>query len=1100
MNLMELFVKIGADTSDFDDEVSGIGDKVKRGIGGALSTAAKAGAAGLAAASTAVVAFGKSAVNSGMQFDSAMSQVAATMGKPVSEIQNLRDFAQEMGSKTAFSATQAAEALNYMALAGYKDTEAMQMLPNVLNLAAAGNMDLATASDMVTDAQSALGLTFEETETMVDQMAKTSSTTNTSVSQLGDAILTIGATARGVKGGTAELSQVLGLLADNGIKGAEGGTHLRNIILSLQTPTKDGTEALEKLGMSYADMYDEAGNMRSLPEIFQQLENAMAGMTQESKDAIISGVFNKTDLAAVNALVGTNKDRWDEVAGAIADADGAAEAMANTQLDNLNGDVTLFKSALEGAQIAMSDKMTPTLRNFVKLGTKGLSDMTDAFKKGGLNAAMESFGTFLSTALTQVVDTIPTIVDAAATLLTAFVQGISQNIGKVTTAAVSIIRGIVQVIITNLPMVVSASAEMVASLIQGLAQELPNMIPVFIDAIRGIGDALPEGIKQYILPTFGSITAFLDDVFKGDWAAAWEEIKNIFHNAFTGVKDFIVDAFGTAKDAVMTVDWIGLGENIVSTVISAFTEFATMMFDLFTTAAEATMQVDWGAVGTQIFTFIMDAFGQLVEYWTNLFTMAKDAITQIDWGAVGTQIADFFISSFETIKEGIANIDWIGLGTAILDFIITAFGAATETFGTIFTNVWDYISTQIDWLGLGNTIWDTIISAFNFVGEWALEKFGYLADVIKTVKWLDVGNKIWDTIISAFNNVAGWAKEKFEFLGDKIREVDWKKVGSDVWEAIKKGFSMIVDWGHKVGDRITTGINSINWHDLGESVWNKIKEFAGILTSTDNPIVNFGSSVGDKIREGIANIKWVDLGKDLWGKIKEGVLAINTEGFATINFGEWLGAKIREKLFGDSNLNIWSYAGQQIWAKIKEGWGFVSANTGAVWEWAKNLGGNIRDTIFNIQWAQLGTDVWNAIKSGFTQVTEWFTGLFDFSNIHIKTPHFDIKWQEIGFGISIPYDFGITWYKKAYSNPYLFKSPGILGGYGFGDLGGYQGGEMVYSHDNLMRDIRDAVNGNGSNVTINVYQQPGEDGEALAERISQIMNDDYSRQGRVVYA
>ena len=269
MNLMELFVKIGADTSDFDNTVSGIGDKVKKGLGGALSTAAKVGAAGLAAASTAVVAFGKSAVDAGMTFDSAMSQVAATMGKPVSEIQNLRDFAQEMGSTTSFSATQAAEALNYMALAGYDADMSMQMLPTVLNLAAAGGMELATASDMVTDAQSALGLSAEETIEMVDQMAKTSSTTNTSVSQLGDAILTIGATARGVAGGTAELSQVLGLLADNGIKGAEGGTHLRNIILSLQTPTKDGTEALAQLGMTYADMYDEAGNMRALPEIFR---------------------------------------------------------------------------------------------------------------------------------------------------------------------------------------------------------------------------------------------------------------------------------------------------------------------------------------------------------------------------------------------------------------------------------------------------------------------------------------------------------------------------------------------------------------------------------------------------------------------------------------------------------------------------------------------------------------------------------------------------------------------------------------------------------------------------------------------------------------
>ena len=207
------------------------------------------GAVAAGAAAAGMTAFAKASVQTGMQFDSAMSQVAATMGTTVDQIGELRDFAQKMGATTAFSATQAAEALNYMALAGYDADTSMEMLPNVLNLAAAGSMDLARASDMVTDAQTALGLTTEQTSEMVDQMAKTSSKTNTSVSQLGEAMLTIGATARNLKGGTVELSTVLGVLADNGIKGAEGGTHLRNAILSLQTPTTDVAAALEKLGM-----------------------------------------------------------------------------------------------------------------------------------------------------------------------------------------------------------------------------------------------------------------------------------------------------------------------------------------------------------------------------------------------------------------------------------------------------------------------------------------------------------------------------------------------------------------------------------------------------------------------------------------------------------------------------------------------------------------------------------------------------------------------------------------------------------------------------------------------------------------------------------
>lgn len=332
-------------------------------------------------AGEAVVSFVKDSVEESMSFDKAMSQVAATMGKSTSEIGDLSAFARKMGAETAFSATEAAEALNYMALAGYDTQMSMAMLPNVLNLAAAGGLGLATASDMITDAQSALGLSTEQTTQMVDQMARASSKTNTSVGQLGDAILTIGATARSVKGGTVELSTVLGVLADNGIKGAEGGTHLRNIMLSLQTPTKDGIAAFKKLGMTYDDVYDSAGNMRAMPELFQQISGAMEGMSQQEKDSIIGSIFNKTDLAAVNALLGTNAERWAELEQTIGDSAGAAQEMANTQLDNLAGDVTIFNSALGEAKLALMQGITPALRSVVQFGTKAMTGLAKGFTK-----------------------------------------------------------------------------------------------------------------------------------------------------------------------------------------------------------------------------------------------------------------------------------------------------------------------------------------------------------------------------------------------------------------------------------------------------------------------------------------------------------------------------------------------------------------------------------------------------------------------------------------------------------------------------------------------------------------------------------------------
>ena len=322
----------------------------------------------------AVAGLGTAAVKTTADFDTSMSQVQATMGitkdamselngESVNTVEALRDLAKQMGSETAFSASECADAMNYLALAGYDTQEIYDTLPTVLNLAAAGGIDLASASDMVTDAMSALGMETSEADTMVDQMSKTASTTNTSVAQLGEAILTIGATARTVKGGTAELNTALGILANNGIKGAEGGTHLRNVILALQSPTDKAAACMESLGVK---VYDSEGNMRSLNDILGDLNTSMDGMTSAEKQNIISSIFNKTDLAAVNSLLSNTGDSWDSLQQSITESGGAAQQMADTQLDNLSGQITILKSALEGLAISFGEILMSKIRAAAK--------------------------------------------------------------------------------------------------------------------------------------------------------------------------------------------------------------------------------------------------------------------------------------------------------------------------------------------------------------------------------------------------------------------------------------------------------------------------------------------------------------------------------------------------------------------------------------------------------------------------------------------------------------------------------------------------------------------------------------------------------------
>ena len=377
----------------------------------------------LATAETAFVGLSAKAVKTGMDFDTSMSQVAATMGKTTDEITNLRDFAQEMGETTAFSASEAAQALNYMALAGYDSEKAMKALPDVLNLAAAGGLDLATASDMVTDAQSALGLSMEDTTKMVDQMATAASKSNTSVGQLGEAILTIGGTAKSLKGGTTELATDLGILADAGIKGAEGGTKLRNAILSLSAPTDKAAKELANLGV---ETKDADGNFRSTNEIFKDLQKSLEGLGSADANAILSNIFNKRDLAAINALLANCGQRYDELSGYIAKANGSAKDMANTQLDNLKGDLTILKSEAEALQIAISDKLNPALREIVQEGSSELTDIIYEIKNGDLSGTFEQFGKDLS-------DLVKNGIHTAAQMLPSIIKFLSGIIAHIKT-------------------------------------------------------------------------------------------------------------------------------------------------------------------------------------------------------------------------------------------------------------------------------------------------------------------------------------------------------------------------------------------------------------------------------------------------------------------------------------------------------------------------------------------------------------------------------------------------------------------------------------------------------------------------------------------
>lgn len=611
--------------------------------------------------SVPIVAGFTAAVKTTADFDKAMAQVAATMGKTVDEVGDLREFAKQMGESTAFSATEAAEALNYMALAGYDAETSMQMLPTVLNLAAAGGMDLAQASDMVTDAQSAFGLTMEEAAAMTDQMARASSKSNTSVSQLGEAMLKIGATARNVKGGTTELSTLLGVLADNGIKGAEGGTHLRNVLLSLQSAAQDGAVEFGDFAVS---IYDAEGNMRSMPDIIGDIQAGMGDMSQEAKDAMLSGIFNKTDLAAVNALLGTSAERFDELGTAISDSSGAAQQMADTQLDNLSGQLTLLKSAAEGLAISVGEMLMPAVRSMVVRLQKvvtWINKLNPAQKKiavrvaavaaaigpllTGVGKLTKSVGVVLKTA-----PKIATAIKAVGALLSPTTLVIAAVAAAVVAAAILIYK--------NWDKIKEAAAKLAAKVTEAW-QQMKRSVS---DAAKQLSDFVTKswnGLKTTVLNAANAI--------KTGATNAWNNLKTAVINAATALKTSASTAWTTLKTNVINAAtalrtgaanaWTSLKTAVVNAATALKTSASSAWSTLKTNVINAANSLkisaaaSWETLKNRVVTIATTLETSVSTVWNNIKSTASSV-----WGDIKSDITDKINGAKDAVSKAIEAI------------------------------------------------------------------------------------------------------------------------------------------------------------------------------------------------------------------------------------------------------------------------------------------------------------------------------------------------------------------------------------------------------------------------------------------------------------
>lgn len=688
---------------------------------------------------------GKKSIEMGMDFEASMSQVAATMGMTEADIKGgsksfklLEDAAKKAGSTTKFSATESAEALNYLALAGYDAEGAVKMLPKVLNLAAAGGMDLASASDMVTDSMSALGIETKDADKFIDQMAKTSQKSNTNVAQLGEAILTVGGTAKVLKGGTAELNAQLGILADNGIKSAEGGTALRNIILSLSSPTDQAAKLMKKLGL---EVFDASGKMRGTNDIFNDLNRILGTMTEQKRTQVLSELFNKVDLKSANALLANSGKRFNELSNQILNSEDAASNMAETMNSNLNGAITTLKSGLEGLAITIYDSFKESLTNGIEVVTKGISVLNKMLgifighmKNGNVvgdalyNTVIELFGE-------ETANKVDKIYKAVLLLVSAFV-------GLNTAIAVNKIITFGSAIVAITGRLIKA-ASMVKSLSGAMA------------ILNAVMSANPLGLVATAIGVLVGAFMYLwgtSEGFRNFWIGLWENIKTFTSNAVEAISNFFTVTIPNAIDNMVT--WFQeLPSRIWTWLQEAQNKVAEWAVEMWNKAIET---------GSNFINSISEWFSQLPHH-------IGYAI-----GYAGTAIALWAAETWEKAKETGSNFisaiqEWFSqLPTRISEATSKAW-EATKNWAA---NMWsqakemgaNFVNSVAQWF---SQLPSRISTWFNNVVQKAVELKNKM-----TTKAKEIGQNFKDWLISSVKDLPS----KFSNIGKNIVEGVWNGI------------------------------------------------------------------------------------------------------------------------------------------------------------------------------------------------------------------------------------------------------------------------------------------------------------------------------------
>ena len=644
---MELFVTLAIKDTAYKKglkDAEGNASSSTSKIGGAFKTVGKVAKTAMAAGSAAAVAFTKTSIDSGMNFDTAMSQVAATMGTTVDKIENVKAKAEEMGRTTKYTATEAAEGMNILAQAGLSADEQISGIGTVLNLASAGAMSLEESASYTAGAVKGFGDSMGNASYYADLMAKGATLANTNVRGLGEAFSGSAATAKNYGQAADSVTLSLLRLAEQNVTGSEASTALNRAMADLYTPTDDASKALDQLKVS---AYKTNGEAKDFNDLVDELNGSLQGMTAEQKNNALATIFTTQGLQAFNKMTASSDATVQKFWKGIQDSSGSAAQQAATQLDNLKGDITLLSSATEGLELGFYNTFSGAIRGAIKGVTSEVSGLAEAMESGGISGALSK----LAQDAINFSGQLPGLTKIGGDLINGLISSVTQNSGSITTAVGQLLNNLASTISTGLNVFTSVGVNLLTTIASGLTQGIPiflgqvlPMLTQFTESLRSnagnltnAGLALIQNIAQGLINSIPVLIAYVPTIITNLAGIINDNAPKILATGVTIITNLAIGLVRaipllianlpkiiTAIVSIFTAfNWFSLGKNIVTGIIKGVKNLPSLL----KTAAKNAVNGFKGAFkGNGILSAVKGAFTKIPSAVKSIFTKAVSLV------------------------------------------------------------------------------------------------------------------------------------------------------------------------------------------------------------------------------------------------------------------------------------------------------------------------------------------------------------------------------------------------------------------------------------------------------------------------------------------